>query len=257
MSSIDAELSSFIPPSIVDRDPVVVAIGTEGAAPVLGQGLRAEIEAMLPPALGALARAASALRERVAEPCPPAFAAASSGSGISSASIRDAFCPATSRPMPASSRPRLPMPPPRRAGRVSLVGAGPGDPELLTLKAQRKLQEADVIVYDRLVGSAHSRNGAPRCGPHSRRQDARATTPPKQERDQRHPDPRSQGRPPCRAPQGRRSLCLRPRRRGAGGARSRRHRRRCRARHHRGSRLRRLDRPAADPAWAERVLHSV
>ena len=57
-------------PSIVDRDPVVVAIGTEGTAPILGQGLRARIDAMLPPALGDLARAAAALRDRVAATIP-------------------------------------------------------------------------------------------------------------------------------------------------------------------------------------------
>ena len=56
---------------IVDRDPVVVAIGTEGTAPILGQGLRARIDAMLPQELGELAKAASGLRHRVAEAIPP------------------------------------------------------------------------------------------------------------------------------------------------------------------------------------------
>ena len=66
----DADLSSAIVPAIVDRDPLVVAIGTEGAAPVLAQGIRNDLEASLPPFLGALARAAGALRERVAERVP-------------------------------------------------------------------------------------------------------------------------------------------------------------------------------------------
>ena len=66
----EPEISTFIVPSIVDRDPVVVAIGTEGAAPVLGQGLRARIDAMLPQTLGGLASAAAALRERVAHSIP-------------------------------------------------------------------------------------------------------------------------------------------------------------------------------------------
>src|SRR3954470_12836849 len=61
-----ADLSTVITPAIIDRDPLVIAIGTEGAAPVLGQGIRQEIEAMLPPRLGALARRAVQLRARVA-----------------------------------------------------------------------------------------------------------------------------------------------------------------------------------------------
>ncbi|HKQ95748.1 MAG TPA: bifunctional precorrin-2 dehydrogenase/sirohydrochlorin ferrochelatase, partial [Aestuariivirgaceae bacterium] len=66
----DADLSSAIVPAIVDRDPLVVAIGTEGAAPVLAQGIRNDLEASLPPFLGALTKAAGALRERVAERVP-------------------------------------------------------------------------------------------------------------------------------------------------------------------------------------------
>jgi uroporphyrin-III C-methyltransferase/precorrin-2 dehydrogenase/sirohydrochlorin ferrochelatase len=66
----DAALSTFVTPSIVDRDPVVVAIGTEGAAPMLGQGIRARIDAMLPQALGKLAETASSLRARVAQTVP-------------------------------------------------------------------------------------------------------------------------------------------------------------------------------------------
>ena len=60
-----ASISTFIVPSIVDRDPVVIAIGTEGTAPVLGQGIRAKIDALLPDKLGELAAVASTLRSRV------------------------------------------------------------------------------------------------------------------------------------------------------------------------------------------------
>src|SRR3954466_9381830 len=66
----DAEVSTFITPSIVDRDPVVIAIGTEGAAPVLGQGIRSKIEALLPHTVGELAQAGAKLRSRVAELIP-------------------------------------------------------------------------------------------------------------------------------------------------------------------------------------------
>lgn len=149
-----AELSSFIQPSIVDRDPVVVAIGTEGAAPVLGQGLRARIDAMLPATLGRLAATAEGLRERIAGTVAPGFARRDFWQKYFFGSIRDSFLAgdtsAYARELEAALA-GVTSPP---AGRVSLVGAGPGDPELLTLKAQRKLIEADVIVYDRLVGPA-------------------------------------------------------------------------------------------------------
>lgn len=149
-----AELSSFIQPAIVDRDPVVIAIGTEGAAPVLGQGLRARIDAMLPAALGRLANAAEGLRERIAGTVAPGFARRDFWQTYFFGSIRDSFLagdqPAYARELEAALAGDSSPP----AGRVSLVGAGPGDPELLTLKAQRKLIEADVIVYDRLVGPA-------------------------------------------------------------------------------------------------------
>lgn len=149
-----AELSNFIQPAIVDRDPVVVAIGTEGAAPVLGQGLRARIDALLPNALGRLASTAEGLRERIAATVAPGFARRDFWQRYFFGSIRDSFLagdnPAYARELEAALA-GAPSPP---VGRVSLVGAGPGDPELLTLKAQRKLIEADVIVYDRLVGPA-------------------------------------------------------------------------------------------------------
>lgn len=149
-----AELSNFIQPSIVDRDPVVVAIGTEGAAPVLGQGLRARIDAMLPVALGRLASTAEGLRGRIASTVAPGFARRDFWQKYFFGSIRDSFLagdtPAYARELEAALAGDSSPP----AGRVSLVGAGPGDPELLTLKAQRKLIEADVIVYDRLVGPA-------------------------------------------------------------------------------------------------------
>ncbi len=66
----EAELSNSLVPAIVDRDPLVIAIGTEGAAPVLAQGIRGELETSLPPFLGALTKAAGSLRERVAREVP-------------------------------------------------------------------------------------------------------------------------------------------------------------------------------------------
>ena len=148
----DAALSTFITPSIVDRDPVVVAIGTEGTSPVLGMGLRSRIEALLPQALGSLAVAASHLRQSVAERVPHGNRRRSFWQRYFFGSIRESFLSGDTSSYTRELEAALIDDSSPSVGRVSLVGAGPGDPELLTLKAQRKLQEADVIVYDRLIG---------------------------------------------------------------------------------------------------------
>lgn len=148
----DAALSTFITPSIVDRDPVVVAIGTEGTAPVLGMGLRGKIEALLPQALGKLATAASGLRDHVAERVPQGNRRRSFWQRYFFGSIRDSFLAGDAKTYSNELEAALIDDSSPSVGRVSLVGAGPGDPELLTLKAQRKLLEADVIVHDRLIG---------------------------------------------------------------------------------------------------------
>ena len=148
-----AEISTFITPSIVDRDPVIVAIGTEGTAPVLGQGIRARIDAMLPNALGKLAEKANALRPRVANEVPQGSRRRSFWNRFFFGSIRDAAIAGDEAGYAHELNIALVDEAKPSVGRVSLVGAGPGDPELLTLKAQRKLQEADVIVYDGQIGS--------------------------------------------------------------------------------------------------------
>lgn len=148
----EAALSTFITPSIVDRDPVVVAIGTEGTSPVLGMGLRSRIEAMLPQALGSLAQAASQLRRNVAERVPHGNRRRSFWQRYFFGSLGQSYLAGDTQSYTRELEAALIDTSSPSVGRVSLVGAGPGDPELLTLKAQRKLQEADVIVYDRLIG---------------------------------------------------------------------------------------------------------
>lgn len=151
----DPELSSFILPAIVDRSPVIVAIGSQGSAPVLARRLRAQLEALLPERLGALARFAAARRRNVQNALPPSkrrpfwerilggrigaqvLAGDETGAAAAFAGDLDAF---------RSSGSHL--------GKVYLIGAGPGDPDLLTLRALQCLQEADVILYDRLVSEA-------------------------------------------------------------------------------------------------------
>jgi uroporphyrin-III C-methyltransferase/precorrin-2 dehydrogenase/sirohydrochlorin ferrochelatase len=141
----------FITPAIVDRDPVVVAIGTEGSAPVLARQIKADIEAMLPAELGRFARLANAFRAQV-RALPEglarrkfwrdAFKPERLAAETSDEVIRQEFETLLERHL--RSEPEL--------GSVAFVGAGPGDPELLTLKARRLIHEAEVVVYDRLVG---------------------------------------------------------------------------------------------------------
>ena len=146
-----AEISTFLTPSIVDRDPVVIAIGTEGTAPVLGQGIRARLDAELPQALGQLATRANALRSRVAKEVPHGNRRRSFWARFFFGRIRDAMVAGDAAGYAHELALALKGEAAPSIGRVSIVGAGPGDPELLTLKAQRKLLEADVIVYDRNV----------------------------------------------------------------------------------------------------------
>ncbi|NNF25188.1 MAG: uroporphyrinogen-III C-methyltransferase [Rhodobacteraceae bacterium] len=146
--------SQFITPAIVDRDPVTVAIGTEGAAPVLARAIKADLEARLPAGLGTLARIGKAFRARV-EALP--FGARRR------AFWADYYFKAGPRAHEASGEAALRgtlealldrhLDQPDAPGRVEFVGAGPGDPELLTLKARKALHEADVVIYDRLVSA--------------------------------------------------------------------------------------------------------
>ncbi|MEO0389156.1 MAG: siroheme synthase CysG [Pseudomonadota bacterium] len=147
----DLEQSQFITPALVDRDPVTVAIGTEGAAPVLARRIKADIEAMLPQTLGILAKIGQAFRPH-AERLPKgrvrrAFwarfyndqgpRALANGHAAAEQALEDLFHETL------AERPGT--------GHVSLVGTGPGDPELLTQKARRLLHDADVVIHDRLV----------------------------------------------------------------------------------------------------------
>jgi uroporphyrin-III C-methyltransferase / precorrin-2 dehydrogenase / sirohydrochlorin ferrochelatase len=163
----DAAISTFIVPSIVDRDPVVIAIGTEGTAPVLGQGIRMRIDALLPARLGALAKKAETLRARVARHLPHGNRRRAFWQEFFFGAPRNAFLAGDEAAFHETIHQTVEDVTSRKMGRVSLVGAGPGDPELLTLKAQRLLLEADVIVYDRLVSAdilEMSRRDAVRIG---------------------------------------------------------------------------------------------
>jgi uroporphyrin-III C-methyltransferase/precorrin-2 dehydrogenase/sirohydrochlorin ferrochelatase len=155
--------SSCIMPAIVDRSPVIVAIGTEGHAPMLARRLRAQLEALLPERLGELARFAGRIRERVQRLLPELtrrrrfwehlFAGAIATqvlTGRSAAAYR--LLEEELGGLGSADAHAVSGAPPR--GEVYLIGAGPGDPDLLTLRAQQLLQQADVVLYDRLVSDA-------------------------------------------------------------------------------------------------------
>ena len=159
-----AELSTAITPAIVDRDPLVIAIGSEGAAPILAQQVRANLEASLPPQLGAFVRKAQDLREKVAEALPPGNRRRAFWRSYFLGPLIDVF---TSRrqEFDAEVEKLIAAQTGPARGRVTIVGAGPGDPELLTLKAQRKLLEADIIMFDAEISTGileYSRRDATR-----------------------------------------------------------------------------------------------
>jgi uroporphyrin-III C-methyltransferase / precorrin-2 dehydrogenase / sirohydrochlorin ferrochelatase len=152
----DGEASRFIMPAIVDRDPVVIAVSTGGTSPVLARRLRERLEASMPKRLGEFAlwlrglRRSGAARLRDMQERRRFFEALVDGP----ASRR--FIDGDHHGAQRIAQRLLAATPtaPRGGGEVTLVGAGPGDPELLTLKALRALQNADVILHDRLVSAA-------------------------------------------------------------------------------------------------------
>jgi uroporphyrin-III C-methyltransferase/precorrin-2 dehydrogenase/sirohydrochlorin ferrochelatase len=149
-------LCDFILPAIVDRDEIVVAVSTGGASPTLATLLRGRIEAALPERLGAVARLAATFRAQVAaliaEPARrraffrrlvegPAARLALAGDDAGARRVALGELDAARRHMAPT-------------GIAHIVGAGPGDPDLLTLRAAQLLQEADVILHDDLVPPA-------------------------------------------------------------------------------------------------------
>ena len=146
--------SQFITPAIVDRDPVTIAIGTEGAAPVLARAIKADLEERLPQNLGTLARIGKTFRKasyalpfgRARRDFWRAFYFDAGPKAVTEG--EDKVIPALNALLDT----HLTMP--AREGHIAFVGGGPGDPELLTLKARRALDEADVVIYDRLITPA-------------------------------------------------------------------------------------------------------
>jgi uroporphyrin-III C-methyltransferase/precorrin-2 dehydrogenase/sirohydrochlorin ferrochelatase len=148
------EVSDFIMPAIVRRGDVAIGISTGGAAPALARLVREAIERVLPARLGDLARFAGALRGRIKALFPKPEARRQIMQRLVDGPCGDAVL--AGRPAEAqrhlltllNSRPE----PEAGAGAVHIVGAGPGDPDLLTLRALQLLQRADIVFYDELIG---------------------------------------------------------------------------------------------------------
>lgn len=153
VNSVDVkEDCDFITPALVDRDPLTVAISSDGHVPVLARRVKAAVERATPEGHARIARFAEAMRPMVKARLSdfdarrafwealvdgPAGAAASRGDMVEATRLAEGILAGATV---------------EKTGRVTLVGAGPGDPELLTLKALRALETADVLVIDRLVG---------------------------------------------------------------------------------------------------------
>ena len=142
-----AEFCDFHFGTIVNRSPVLLAISTDGGAPMLGQSIRARIEAILPRGLSIWAEAAKNWRPRVRA----RFARFADRRAFWQRFVRHAWRHVEHDPVEADFARLLDDETRSAKGGATLVGAGPGDPELLTLKAVRALQAATVILYDDLV----------------------------------------------------------------------------------------------------------
>lgn len=162
---------SFIMPAFVDRSPVMVAVSSGGASPVLARLVRARIEALLPETLGMFAALAQAFREQVMRRVAPfrrrrlwedalegeaadlAYAGDLDRAGdVLQQRIDAEACVADASCLTACRHPERCLG--QRRGEVWLVGAGPGDPDLLTNRALRLMQRCDVVLHDRLVPPA-------------------------------------------------------------------------------------------------------
>lgn len=147
------EICDFLTPSMVNRAPVLVAIGTEGTGPVLGQMIRKKIDQMLVPSLGHVAQMAVGYRKAVDVLLPKGKARRAYWKTFFEGAVAKAV-EAKDFSLARRTATKALKTFQDKKGHVSLVGAGPGAEDLLTLRAQRLLMEADVIVHDALVPQA-------------------------------------------------------------------------------------------------------
>ena len=149
------DLCDFVTPAVIDRDPLVIAISSSGASPILARIIKARLETMLPAAYGRLARFVGDLRGRVMDSVTDGLARRRFWERVIDGPIADLVLSGSMEKaerkldeelQAASAEAVRPS-----VGEVYLVGGGPGDPDLLTFRALRLIQRADVVLYDRLI----------------------------------------------------------------------------------------------------------
>ncbi len=149
------DLCGFIMPSVVERDPVQIAVSTSGGSPVLARVLRAKLETLIPASYGRLARLSVKFREAVKQRHPDPTARRRFWENILHGQIAEMVHAGQDERALDALEQALRTPVPKvDMGEVYLVGAGPGDPDLLTFRALRLMQRSEVVLYDRLVAPA-------------------------------------------------------------------------------------------------------
>ncbi|MBD8122965.1 uroporphyrinogen-III C-methyltransferase [Pseudomonas lutea] len=152
---VDApSLCSVIFPAIVDRSPLVIAVSSGGDAPVLARLIRAKIETWIPPTYGHLAGLAARFRHQVKGLFPNVQQRRAFWEEVFQGPIADRQLAGQGAEAERLLQAKIDGDAPAATGEVYLVGAGPGDPDLLTFRALRLMQQADVVLYDRLVAPA-------------------------------------------------------------------------------------------------------
>ena len=150
----DAALSSFIMPSVIDRAPLQIAISTAGASPVLARKLRELVEAAVPFAYGRLAALAGRFRQASKSRCPDPESRRRFWERVMDGPIAEMVLAGNEAGAATALEAQFSGKKPRFRGFVSLIGGGPGNPDLLTLRAVRAMQSASVVLYDHLVAPA-------------------------------------------------------------------------------------------------------